>query len=570
MATQEITPVTTVFQLPASQQDSAAGDGSAFQSLLTGGAQSNAPSSYSPSPIDKPATPKPVSVDHSKAEQTQNHDQNVQSTSSSDRADQHAPAQTADSGKTDAANGSHSTVDAKTDKTPAKDKDSDGGKADKPKSADDGSTGPAIAQPAAAVSADTAIAAQVIAAAAPAPQQDTVPDASDAAAALAAAAENATDGKNASAAAPLPVSPPKQAAPALPASAGAQAVAAQASPAQTQTAGKSTETALPVAPSATLPETPQGATPAPIEATQTLTQAAIDAQQAAQAQAQAAPAEEFLVAVNLATNATPTALAAQQSAAPSAATRATASTKSSNGSATATAADGSTPVKAAPIQLIAPDTVVAVDAIAQFGAGSSSDDQTLGDLISKGSAAAADHRAATLSADNSSTNQLSFSGTLGEVNASQPTAAANAPAAAPAPRLIPVAEQVSVGLFKAATAGANNITIQMHPDNLGRVGVNLNISHDGTVVASISADRSDTLMMLQRDSQSLQQALQDAGLKADVGSFNFSLSGDSKGGQPGNASAGANGASPLAAQEIDDATTDGRQSAGLGLLNIRV
>ena len=53
----------------------------------------------------------------------------------------------------------------------------------------------------------------------------------------------------------------------------------------------------------------------------------------------------------------------------------------------------------------------------------------------------------------------------------------------------------------------------------------LSINHDGRVTMVVSADRSDTLNLLQQDQASLTQALRDAGLSADSSSLSFNLRG---------------------------------------------
>jgi flagellar hook-length control protein FliK len=65
----------------------------------------------------------------------------------------------------------------------------------------------------------------------------------------------------------------------------------------------------------------------------------------------------------------------------------------------------------------------------------------------------------------------------------------------------------------------------LYPADLGRVEVRLEWADDGALRAVISAERSETLDLLQRDSRALDRALQDAGLKTDSGSLSFDLRG---------------------------------------------
>lgn len=87
-------------------------------------------------------------------------------------------------------------------------------------------------------------------------------------------------------------------------------------------------------------------------------------------------------------------------------------------------------------------------------------------------------------------------------------------------------DQVSVQITKALNNGLDRITVQMRPEHMGRVEVRMELGQDGRVQASVTADNRDTLDLLQRDSRSLEKALQDAGLNADSGSLSFNLRGE--------------------------------------------
>jgi flagellar hook-length control protein FliK len=94
------------------------------------------------------------------------------------------------------------------------------------------------------------------------------------------------------------------------------------------------------------------------------------------------------------------------------------------------------------------------------------------------------------------------------------------------PQRQPVADQVSVQINKAIKAGLDRISIQLRPENLGRVDVKMDISRDGGVSVAIIADNKDTMELLQRDAKELLKALADAGLKAGSGDLNFNLRGE--------------------------------------------
>ncbi|MGE5537892.1 MAG: flagellar hook-length control protein FliK [Gemmatimonas sp.] len=136
-----------------------------------------------------------------------------------------------------------------------------------------------------------------------------------------------------------------------------------------------------------------------------------------------------------------------------------------------------------------------------------------------------------------------------------PTASADAPAAATpiaapaanpqahqiyqaaartAPSLPPVTvEQVVAHVAKAADEGLDRFTIQLKPAHLGAIEIKLEMHDDGGIAkATISADRADTLDLLQRDSHRLERALENAGIRADSGSLSFNLRGDGGRQQP--------------------------------------
>ncbi len=93
----------------------------------------------------------------------------------------------------------------------------------------------------------------------------------------------------------------------------------------------------------------------------------------------------------------------------------------------------------------------------------------------------------------------------------------------------PVAQQVAVQISRAVSEGQNRFDISLHPQELGKVKVKLEIGHDGRVLATVAAERPETLAMLRRDAFALEQALQNAGLNPDGGSLQFSLSGEQAG-----------------------------------------
>lgn len=133
---------------------------------------------------------------------------------------------------------------------------------------------------------------------------------------------------------------------------------------------------------------------------------------------------------------------------------------------------------------------------------------------------------------------LSLSSITPGIGAEQVSQAAAARAAAPA---TPVAQQVAVQFSQAMANGTDRITIQLHPQSLGRVEVEIELSKDGRLTAIFIAERPETLEMLQRDSRALERALNEAGVPTDADGFTFSLRGEGRQAQQSNNSPGGSG-----------------------------
>jgi hypothetical protein len=86
-----------------------------------------------------------------------------------------------------------------------------------------------------------------------------------------------------------------------------------------------------------------------------------------------------------------------------------------------------------------------------------------------------------------------------------------------------VADQVVVAVKHAKEDGIERITIQLQPNDLGHVEVKLESHSDGRSHIVFTADKADTLEVLQRDVRSLERSLQEAGIKTDAGTMEFNL-----------------------------------------------
>ena len=135
-------------------------------------------------------------------------------------------------------------------------------------------------------------------------------------------------------------------------------------------------------------------------------------------------------------------------------------------------------------------------------------------------------KAQPVSIDSAQLNPLS--GPTGPNQLNQVAKAAPPPPPRPLPQPKAPMEQIAVNIQKAFGAGADKINIRLNPASLGSVNVKLEIGKDGHISAMITAERPETLDLLQRDARGLERALQDVGLQTDKESLNFSLRGENQ------------------------------------------
>jgi flagellar hook-length control protein FliK len=136
------------------------------------------------------------------------------------------------------------------------------------------------------------------------------------------------------------------------------------------------------------------------------------------------------------------------------------------------------------------------------------------------------------------------SNTFNNVSAAPQMTPALAGAAAPVPVHVNAAIQVSPQTASAPMpydAGAIAVTvaaksldgnhqfdIRLDPPELGSIAVHLSVDNSGTAVAHLTADKPQTLQLLQNDSGNLSRALKDAGLNLANNGLNFSLRSDQR------------------------------------------
>jgi|GEM_PF-5097770 len=124
---------------------------------------------------------------------------------------------------------------------------------------------------------------------------------------------------------------------------------------------------------------------------------------------------------------------------------------------------------------------------------------------------------------NTQSQPSSFASALTQAGGAAATAQAQS-AERPAPtQPQQIIEQIKVNITRAAKAGLDRVTIQLRPEELGRIEIKLELTQDGQVRANVTADNPATLELLQREARGLERALQDAGLNADASDLEFNL-----------------------------------------------
>ena len=136
-----------------------------------------------------------------------------------------------------------------------------------------------------------------------------------------------------------------------------------------------------------------------------------------------------------------------------------------------------------------------------------------------------------------------------------------APKPPPPPPMRMAVNQVAVHIQKAVAQGQDRINIQLKPAELGRVEIRLDVAQDGRVSAMITAERPETLDLLQRDARALQSALQDAGLQTNSNSLSFALKGQNNGQEQTDGNGTATGDETEIDEGADGATNTGEGSS---------
>jgi flagellar hook-length control protein FliK len=120
-------------------------------------------------------------------------------------------------------------------------------------------------------------------------------------------------------------------------------------------------------------------------------------------------------------------------------------------------------------------------------------------------------------------------------NTQSAAATSMTPSATSTTAAVPVAG-LAVAIAARAQSGSNQFDIRLDPPELGRIDVRLDVDGSGQVTTHMTAERSDTLQLLQSQQPQIEQALQDAGLKTADNGLQFTLRDQSFSGQNNNGS----------------------------------
>jgi flagellar hook-length control protein FliK len=116
---------------------------------------------------------------------------------------------------------------------------------------------------------------------------------------------------------------------------------------------------------------------------------------------------------------------------------------------------------------------------------------------------------------------------------------------------------IAVEIVARAKDGSRQFEIRLDPPEFGRIDVRLDVNKSGEVSTRLTADRQDTLDLLQRDHRGLERALESAGLKTADGEVSFSLRQQTPDGSANDRAQTQNDARPdvLAVEDNEQTTT---------------
>ncbi|NCP62314.1 MAG: flagellar hook-length control protein FliK [Alphaproteobacteria bacterium] len=84
-------------------------------------------------------------------------------------------------------------------------------------------------------------------------------------------------------------------------------------------------------------------------------------------------------------------------------------------------------------------------------------------------------------------------------------------------------EQVAFSIKNNAPKGKSEISLQLRPDSLGRLNIKIDINKEGQTFVVVTAERTETRDLLQRDSQQLMELLEQSDLEINDENMSYSL-----------------------------------------------
>ncbi len=147
--------------------------------------------------------------------------------------------------------------------------------------------------------------------------------------------------------------------------------------------------------------------------------------------------------------------------------------------------------------------------------------------------------------------------TLGAAPTASATPTPQQSAASPAVQVAPV--MIAMGT---SAGGAGHVIVQLSPESLGRVEIRIDRAQDGTASVQVSADRADTLRLLQADAPALSRTLDQAGVPQDGRTVSFHLAPAPETASGQNAGAGQQSPGPFSHQSSSGQTASGQSNGG--------
>lgn len=126
-------------------------------------------------------------------------------------------------------------------------------------------------------------------------------------------------------------------------------------------------------------------------------------------------------------------------------------------------------------------------------------------------------------AETASYGALNTANTVGGLDNTKLAASVQVTAQRHSEETVSTFDKLGLTIAARSSEGNHQFDIRLDPPDLGRVHVHLTVDDEGQATANLVVDKQQTLDLLQKDSSSLNRALQDAGLNLAQSGLNFSL-----------------------------------------------